>query len=566
MAQWQSDHWQWQDTEPLCSLDAVRFRLPLLHAVARVLRRTTADFVLIDTPGAVRGVGAAELIRGLTESIKVDAVLVLDRPGSPFPLNDDLVRLTCPVYLISAHPAAKRPSATARAKARSQLWNQYLAGANITDLQLNTIQLLGAPPQSASPLAWRGLQVAILRGADLIGMGEVMDRRGDSLRIQLQGNPQGGDCLLVRDAWRDPKGLLVTTPSVPTTNTDRAAEFDSQRALCVGTGAIIAKLVNGVFGDPIVELQLRGARDRVLFDLGDASLLSRRVLHKVTDVFISHAHFDHICGFLHLLRARMTGSYPALRIYGPPGIHEHIIALIGGINWDRIGNAGPEFHIAEISQEHISWSQIKAGQHANTRTKQTVFTSTLLRRSDFSVQCAHLDHGIPVLAFAMELAPQHHICREKLAASRLPPGAWLKDLKRHIANDDLTADITLPNGKRRRADLLSAELVDIKAGGRLVYATDFADTPSNRDTLSTFANEADIFMCEATFCIADSTQAQSTGHITTRACGEIALAANVQRLVPFHFSKRYSDKPANVYAEIRAYSGQTRVTDFGLYR
>lgn len=39
---------------------------------------------------------------------------------------------------------------------------------------------------------------------------------------------------------------------------------------------------------------------------------------------------------------------------------------------------------------------------------------------------------------------------------------------------------------------------------------------------------------------------------TTRACGEIAMAAGVIRLVPFHFSLRNSDCPAQVYAEIQA--------------
>lgn len=40
-----------------------------------------------------------------------------------------------------------------------------------------------------------------------------------------------------------------------------------------------------------------------------------------------------------------------------------------------------------------------------------------------------------------------------------------------------------------------------------------------------------------------------TGHLTARACGEIATAAGVERLIPFHFSRRYESDP---YREVRA--------------
>jgi ribonuclease BN (tRNA processing enzyme) len=47
-------------------------------------------------------------------------------------------------------------------------------------------------------------------------------------------------------------------------------------------------------------------------------------------------------------------------------------------------------------------------------------------------------------------------------------------------------------------------------------------------------------------------QARRTSHLTARACGEIAVAANVDRLVPFHFSRRYEAAPGQIYAEVLA--------------
>ena len=41
------------------------------------------------------------------------------------------------------------------------------------------------------------------------------------------------------------------------------------------------------------------------------------------------------------------------------------------------------------------------------------------------------------------------------------------------------------------------------------------------------------------------------GHLTTSACGEIATAAGVGRLVTFHFSRRYRDDPQQLYEELK---------------
>ncbi len=66
------------------------------------------------------------------------------------------------------------------------------------------------------------------------------------------------------------------------------------------------------------------------------------------------------------------------------------------------------------------------------------------------------------------------------------------------------------------------------------------------------ARGAHTLFCESTFLEADAAQAARTAHLTTRACAEIAEAAGVARLVPFHFSRRYEKDPAPVYAEIAA--------------
>ena len=119
--------------------------------------------------------------------------------------------------------------------------------------------------------------------------------------------------------------------------------------------------------------------------------------------------------------------------------------------------------------------------------------------------------------------------------------------------------IKLPDGSEESVSALKAELVLISPGKKLVYATDLADSPDNRQRLEGLAKYAHTFFCEATFCVNDAERAVRTGHLTTRACGEIATVAEVARLVPFHFSRRYAPDPQQLYEEIQATCAQVVV-------
>jgi ribonuclease BN (tRNA processing enzyme) len=100
-------------------------------------------------------------------------------------------------------------------------------------------------------------------------------------------------------------------------------------------------------------------------------------------------------------------------------------------------------------------------------------------------------------------------------------------------------------------ETLTAELLLIIPGKRLVYATDLADTADNRQRLIWLARDAHTFFCEAPFIEAEAEHALRNGHLTTRACGEIANAAGVTRLVPFHISRRYQAEPQQIYDELK---------------
>jgi len=79
-----------------------------------------------------------------------------------------------------------------------------------------------------------------------------------------------------------------------------------------------------------------------------------------------------------------------------------------------------------------------------------------------------------------------------------------------------------------------------------------ADTVENREKLITLASHADTLICEAAFSQDDRYRGVDNGHLTTIACGEIAAAAGVKQLIPFHFSRRYERDPEKLYQEVEA--------------
>lgn len=168
---------------------------------------------------------------------------------------------------------------------------------------------------------------------------------------------------------------------------------------------------------------------------------------------------DRVAGFLWLLRARTSGALPPCRLYGPPGIGDRIAGFVSGIAWDRIEDMGPEFHVADVYADRLTWLRIKAGREPLELGDRAIADGVLLEEAGLRVSAIELDRGIPVLSFALEMADRCHLRKDRLTWMGLEPGA--------------------------------------------------------------------------------------------RACGEIAAVADVESLVPFHFSKRYQGKPERVYAEIR---------------
>ncbi|SFE66691.1 Clp1/GlmU family protein [Nitrosomonas sp. Nm166] len=560
LARWQLDGWQVCTYEAICSLDAGRFRLPLVLAVRRLMQSQTLDnsVLLIDTPGVVRGVAGSELLQGLFEVVAADAVLALTAADRPPALLDELRTLTTQLYVVHASPEARRPGKRNRARQRTQLWDSYLENNIEHTLDLDQLNIIGTPPPLGEASSWIGRQVALLNHNQTQLMAEVRRLQGNQLTVRLPFLPQALDSLLVRNAQRSVSGLMETAIPfaaepieyrLPPDTAEPSQQNGGQRIMG-RVGPVDFCLVNGILGDPLLHVRLRQQRRSLLFDLGEGMRLPARIAHQVTDVFITHAHIDHIGGFMMLLRSRI-GQFPPCRLYGPPGLAQHIAGFLQGILWDRVAERAPCFEVAELHADRLLRFRLRAGHKTAVQLDEVKLQAgIILQDTGFRIRAQLLDHHTPVLAYAFEPTMEINIRKDILQARGWKPGPWLAILKNHLLAENDTAIITLPDGTVARVADIAADLTLIKPGKKLVYATDLADTPDNRQRLQSFAQYAHTFFCEARFIEADAEQAARTGHLTTRACGEIAMAAEVARLVPFHFSQRYPDKLQQIYDEV----------------
>ena len=562
LAKWTQTGWQVSKSVALCTLDAGRFRLPLVSAVRSLLPSSTEEVLFIDAPGVVRGIAGRELLDALVEATAVDLVLVLSAAERIPALLDELRSLPLEVKLVRASTEAMRPGKRARARLRTTQWDVYLANAIEQQFDVTQLNVIGAPPPLEEPHSWIGRQVALLRDKQLLAMGEIQYFNNNLLTVTVPAVISHTDTLLIRDAVRNPEGLLETAPPyaagrfeyIPPADVLPSFDVNVGPRIVGRVGAVDVALVNGVFGDPLLHIRVRHQRRSLLFDLGGAERLPSRLAHQVTDVFITHAHMDHIGGFLWLLRSRL-GDYPACHLYGPPGLTQHIAGFISGVLWDRVQDRGPSFEVMEFYNDQLKCFRLQAGySEIKYLGERRVNDNVLLNETGYHIRGTLLDHhGTSVMAYALEPDKQINIRKDRLKARDLQPGPWLNELKQQILTGNETAMINLPDDSTASVSTLTDELTLITPGKKLVYATDLADTQENRERLIQFAKHAHTFFCEASFIKADTDHAIRNGHLTTQACGEIATAAHVSRLVPFHFSRRYSDTPQKVYDEIEMY-------------
>jgi ribonuclease Z len=333
------------------------------------------------------------------------------------------------------------------------------------------------------------------------------------------------------------------------------------------TPTLHPRLLNGRAGDPGLFVEAMHAPGAVLFDAGDISTLSTGHLLRVDLVCISHTHMDHWADIDRLLRL-LIGREKTLRFVGPPGFAAQLHHRMASYVWNLVGRIAAPL-VLDVTEIHAGGPcprvqlRLQTGFAPETLAPlMPAADDAVLALGGLTLHAALLDHGTPVLGFALREAQHLNVWRSRLEERGLPTGPWLAALKQAVAQA-LPDDHPIPVFDRRAASEATTrplgelrDLVAVTPGQRLAYLTDFADTAANRATAIALAEGADTLFIEAPFLAADAAIAADRLHMTTASAGAIARAAGARRVEPFHLSPRYLGREAEWLAEIEAAFGR----------
>jgi ribonuclease Z len=313
-----------------------------------------------------------------------------------------------------------------------------------------------------------------------------------------------------------------------------------------------AKLVNGVWGDPGVWLDLKFQRRAILFDVGDVTSLSTRVLLRVSDIFVSHTHMDHFAGFDHVLRVCL-GRDTGVRMYGPRHFISQVEHKLAAYTWNLVHNYQTDFVIEahELTADgRVQRARFRSKDRFAREPLSDTFAENgvLLRDEQFCVRAMPLEHhDIVSLAFSFEESTHINIWKSRLEARQLPTGPWLTELKKLVRSGAPTeTPISVRwrerDGSREQTFLLGElkqDVLDLVPGQKVCYVTDASGDARNRQRITDFVRGADLLFIEAVFLEVDVDLAARKSHLTAAQAGEIAREARAKEAHPFHFSARY---------------------------
>ncbi len=336
--------------------------------------------------------------------------------------------------------------------------------------------------------------------------------------------------------------------------------------------SFLPRLVNSPFDDPALFVPFRYQNRAFLFDLGDISSLPARDILKITHIFITHTHMDHFAGFDRLLRI-FLGRNKDLFLWGPQGFLANLEGKLAGYCWNLVRNYENRFTIQAVElhpdRAIVQRYQCRNGFTNDGSVREVPFGGIALAEPSLTVNAVHLDHGIPVLGFALRERFHINIMKGQLERLKLAPGPWLNRFKAMLYRDtDPATRMDIPSATYPGTTLtfslgeLKSAIAHISPGQSLAYIADVAGISENFQKLSTLCGDVDHLYIEAAFAQVHRNIAKRKRHLTARQAGELARVCRVKQYSLFHYSPRYTHCPGMLEVEAKeAFEGQTTSTD-----
>lgn len=241
-----------------------------------------------------------------------------------------------------------------------------------------------------------------------------------------------------------------------------------------------------------------------LFDVGEATqhqILKTNIrLRKVTRIFVSHNHGDHIFGLPGLLATRsFQGDVGPITVYGPPGLEQFVKTAL------------------RVSRTKVSYP---------IKFVELTEGGLIYQGKGFRVYTEKLDHRVSSFGYrVVEDSRPGELLMSKLEKYNIPNGPLLGKLKK--GEQIVLSDGTVLDGK----GFLGPE----RPGRIVTIIYDTRSTPN----IAKLAQNADVLVHESTFAGNEAKLAHSYYHSTAVEAATVARDNGVKRLYLDHISARY---------------------------
>tara|TARA_Y100000310_G_scaffold327179_1_gene393138 strand:- start:113 stop:1009 length:897 start_codon:yes stop_codon:yes gene_type:complete len=252
-----------------------------------------------------------------------------------------------------------------------------------------------------------------------------------------------------------------------------------------------------------IGILLSYGKEKILFDCGENIQRQLRVAGlkpaKITKLFISHWHGDHVLGIPGLMSSMgADNSSSKLIIYGPKGTKKRI---------EYLRQAFQSKHMVEYELIEIIPTEKKAKS---------------LEFNGFSVEVRNLAHGTDCLGYSFV---EKDKIRIKPKFVNKFPGPLLGKLQQG------------KNIEFKGKKIKSSEATYLVPGKKISIIMDTRPCGN----FVKLAQDADLLISEATYLEEHKDKAEEYLHLTAKEAGMLANQANVKRLVLLHFSSRYKE-------------------------
>lgn len=263
--------------------------------------------------------------------------------------------------------------------------------------------------------------------------------------------------------------------------------------------------------------------ENILFDCGEGIQRQFKIAKispsKLTRIFITHWHGDHILGLPGLFQTLAMSNYQkTLHIYGPNGT-KRFISLI---------------------QELLMHIKINLQVHE-------ISSGIVLNEKDFQIIAENMIHGPHTLAYSYILKDKTRLNKAKLKKLKLPNSPLLGKLQ---SGQDIVWQ-----GKKIKASSLT-----YKEKGKKI--TIILDTKMNDKTIA-LAKNSNLLICESTFSEKEQQKASEYEHLTAKDAATIAKKSKSEQLIITHISERYEHNISIIEKEAKkTFKNSKAVKDF----